>query len=71
MSEVSPFECPQCAAVYRVVRVEAEPADDRAITCPVCDAPLRGRDGRFILKYFLVGQARHARPRAAPAPLRA
>jgi len=49
------FNCRNCDAVYRVVRVEAGPETmDREITCRSCDGPLQGREGRFVLKYFLV-----------------
>ncbi len=50
------FECPNCAAKYKLVRVEAprEPTTDRAITCLSCGGPLNGREGPFVLKYFLV-----------------
>jgi hypothetical protein len=60
MFETAPFQCPQCDAVYQVVRVEAEAACDRDINCPVCHAPLRSRDGNFILKYFLMGQPKRS-----------
>ena len=53
-----PFKCPNCGALYQIVRVEAAPANDREITCPVCGAPLTGRDGQFILKYFLLASFR-------------
>jgi predicted Zn finger-like uncharacterized protein len=53
-----PFECPNCAAQYKVVRVEADiTTTDREITCTDCGAPLDGRDDRFVLKYFCVGRA--------------
>jgi DNA-directed RNA polymerase subunit RPC12/RpoP len=50
------FECPDCAAQYELVRVEAppEPSADREITCLSCGGPLRGHQGPFVLKYFLV-----------------
>jgi len=56
MSNSSSFECPNCAAKYEVVRVEAPPGPtiDREITCVSCGAPLNGREGQLILKYFLV-----------------
>jgi predicted Zn finger-like uncharacterized protein len=47
------FKCPNCTAEYRVVRVEADPAKDREITCRKCGGTLLGREGKFILKYFL------------------
>jgi DNA-directed RNA polymerase subunit RPC12/RpoP len=50
------FACPTCGAKYKIVPVEApaEAAADRDIACYDCGGPLRGRDGAFILKYFLV-----------------
>jgi predicted RNA-binding Zn-ribbon protein involved in translation (DUF1610 family) len=52
------FECPNCAAKYEVVRVEAGQGatTDREITCVSCGGPLHGREGPFLLKYFLVDQ---------------
>ena len=52
------FDCPNCGAEYKVVRAEADPPPDRQIVCRRCGAPLQGRDGKFILKYFLVGRPR-------------
>jgi hypothetical protein len=49
------FTCPNCNALYQLVKVEAGPeTDNREIACPVCGAPLAGRDGKFVLKYFLL-----------------
>ncbi len=59
----SPFKCPNCGALYKIVRVEVAPANDREITCRACGGPLRGREGGLILKYFLVarpGEPAHA-----------
>ncbi|HMK71636.1 MAG TPA: hypothetical protein VK442_11750 [Xanthobacteraceae bacterium] len=51
----TPFDCPNCGARYKVVRVEADAVStDRQVTCRVCGAPFHGREGGFILKYFLV-----------------
>jgi len=50
------FECPNCAAKYEVVRVEAPrgpTAADREISCLACGGFLHGREGPFFLKYFL------------------
>jgi uncharacterized Zn finger protein (UPF0148 family) len=48
-------ECSNCGALYQVVKGEAGPeTDDRQITCRACGAPLVGRDGQFVLKYFLL-----------------
>jgi len=49
-----PFKCPNCDALYKVVRVEAGPAKTREITCRKCGGPLRGREGQHVLKYFLL-----------------
>src|SRR5215472_11363001 len=50
------FESPNCAGKYEVVRVEAPPGPttDREITCLSCGGPLNGRQGPFLLKYFLI-----------------
>ena len=50
------FRCPTCEAKYEVVRVEAPPGPttDRELTCLSCGGPLDGRQGPFLLKYFLV-----------------
>jgi hypothetical protein len=48
------FKCPNCEALYQVVPIEAGLANDREITCRTCRGPLRGRDGQFALKYFLL-----------------
>ena len=49
------FNCPACGARYKVVQVETETAGaDSRLACRHCGAPLSGREGRFILKYFMV-----------------
>jgi hypothetical protein len=52
------FTCLNCKALYQLVKVEAglETAD-RALACLVCGAPLPGREGEFVLKYFLLRRA--------------
>jgi hypothetical protein len=41
------------------VRVEAESVSaNQQLVCRKCGGPLHGRDGRFILKYFLVDRPR-------------
>jgi predicted Zn finger-like uncharacterized protein len=59
--------CPHCGAAYKVVQIEA-PSDPVEITCRSCGGPLQGREGRFLLKYFLVDKRRKAAPPAAGAP---
>jgi DNA-directed RNA polymerase subunit RPC12/RpoP len=49
------FECPNCGAGYKVVRMESDKIDvEGQIVCRRCGGPLLGREGRYILKYFLV-----------------
>jgi hypothetical protein len=49
------FTCPNCNALYQVIKVEAGPKTaDQEIACGVCGGPLVGRDGKFVLKYFLL-----------------
>jgi hypothetical protein len=49
------YFCPNCNALYQLVKVEAGPeTTDREITCRVCGAPLPAREGKFVLKYFLL-----------------
>jgi transcription elongation factor Elf1 len=58
VSHVKTFTCPNCNALYQVVKVEAGPeTNDRAITCRVCGGPLAGREGKSVLKYFLLRKA--------------
>jgi hypothetical protein len=49
------FHCPDCNALYQVVKTEAGPETvDQEITCRGCGAPWAGREGKFVLKYFLL-----------------
>jgi hypothetical protein len=59
--------CPNCNALYQVVKVEATPeTNNREIACGVCGAPLAGREGEFVLKYFFMrkGIPSRRRPRS-------
>jgi len=48
------FSCPGCGAAYTVVRMHAAPVtQEEEIACVICGETLVGRDGRFVLKYFL------------------
>jgi hypothetical protein len=61
----NPFTCPNCDALYQVVKVEAGPeTDNREITCRACGGPLMARKGPFVLKYFLLGKGIRSRRRA-------
>ena len=54
----NPFTRPNCDAYYQVVKVEAGPeTDNREIVCRACGGPLAGREGKFVLKYFLLREA--------------
>jgi predicted Zn finger-like uncharacterized protein len=52
------FTCPNCQALYHVVQGEAGPETRfHDVTCRVCGAAFPGREGSFILKYFLLRKA--------------
>jgi ssDNA-binding Zn-finger/Zn-ribbon topoisomerase 1 len=57
--EATPFKCLTCRAEYEVVRVVRVEAKTRLpegrLTCTKCGGPLQAREGRYILKYFLIG----------------
>jgi predicted Zn finger-like uncharacterized protein len=45
------FTCPNCRALYDVVRGEAGPETvDQEVTCRVCGTPFSGREGDFLLR---------------------
>jgi hypothetical protein len=49
-----PFTCPDCQALYHLVKVEAGPETvEHPLACRACGASLPSREGRFVLKYFL------------------
>ena len=55
---VHSFTCPNCQALYHVVKVEAGPETVfQDVTCGVRGEPLVGREGEFVLKYFLLRKA--------------
>jgi hypothetical protein len=46
---------PKLRAHYKVVRMESDAIDvEGQIVCRRCGAPLQGREGKYVLKYFLV-----------------
>ena len=52
------FTCPHCNALYQLVKGEAGPETvDRALPCRACGGLLPGREGDFVLKYFLLRKA--------------
>jgi hypothetical protein len=59
------FNCPSCNALYHLIKAEAGPETiDSEIACRVCGAQLPGRDGYFVLKYFLLREPARPDPRA-------
>jgi len=47
------FTCPHCDALYQIVQCEAGPESvNREVACRSCGAPMPGRDGPFVIKYF-------------------
>jgi hypothetical protein len=51
------FNCPNCNALYHIVKIEPGPETrDGEITCRACGAPLPGREGRHVVKYFMLRQ---------------
>ena len=61
------LNCPHCGAAYRVVQIEAQ-SDPVEIACKSCGGLLDGRNGRFLLKYFLVDKRGRAKAPAEVAP---
>ena len=52
-SEVS-FSCPNCGAVYQIVKIEAGPETaNREVMCQACDA-FFGREAKVVVKYFML-----------------
>jgi predicted Zn finger-like uncharacterized protein len=56
------FTCPHCQTLYQVVKAEVGPETvDRAVSCRSCGEALPGREGNFVLKYFLLRHAGRVR----------
>ena len=52
------FTCLNCDALYQVVKTGPEQETvDRWVTCRSCGGPLPARDGKYVLKYFLLRKA--------------
>jgi uncharacterized protein YbaR (Trm112 family) len=63
------FFCPNCKALYQVVKTEAGPkTTDHDITCQECKAPFPGREGKFVLKYFMLRKGARDRKWDHPGP---
>jgi hypothetical protein len=69
--ELSSFHCPNCDALYQVVKVDAGPETvAREITCRCCETPLIGREGNLVVKYFLQRKAERVQKGATRQPIR-
>ena len=56
--KLSSFNCPNCSALYQVVRIEAGPETVTGdIACRSCGTSLPAREGKLVLKYFLLRNA--------------
>ena len=54
-----PFNCPTCKGRYNLVRAEADrQSSSGTIECYYCGGPLHGREGQFVLKYFVADKPR-------------
>ena len=51
----APFKCPNCRALYQVIRIEAAPANDGAITCHSCGGPFLPGKGNSPSNTFFCG----------------
>src|SRR5215510_16421104 len=64
MAREEEFECPQCQARYKIVRVKAGPQTvNWPVQCKVCTRPFVSKDGDDILKYFLIDRPKTGGPR--------
>jgi predicted Zn finger-like uncharacterized protein len=53
------IDCPNCGAHYHVVKAQAGPeTKGREVICRACGGPLSGREGKYVLKYFLLAKPR-------------
>jgi hypothetical protein len=65
------YFCAVCDAMYQVSKTEGEDeATDPEITCLVCGAPFPAREGKFVLKYFMLRKAARLRRGRLSAALR-
>jgi predicted Zn finger-like uncharacterized protein len=56
------FKCPDCDALYQIVKAELGPETiEGEVACRICGGELPAREGKFILKYFLLRQANRRR----------
>jgi uncharacterized CHY-type Zn-finger protein len=63
----SNFECPECGAKYKQVRIRKPPeVHDRAVVCGHCTKPLAPREGEFLLLYRIVGRLKNPKEFRSP-----
>jgi hypothetical protein len=56
--------------LYQLIKADAGPETiDRSVPCRSCDQPLAGREGKFVLKYFLLRNAGRVRRRSSALPV--
>jgi hypothetical protein len=48
------YFCPNRNALYQVVREAGPETINKETTCRSCGAPMSGREGKFVIKYFLL-----------------
>ena len=53
-SKFSFYKCPNCEALYQLIKSQVSPRDDPQIACGACSTSLPAREGEFALKYFLL-----------------
>ncbi len=59
---ISFFTCPNCQALYQLVKAEGGPeSGNDDVSCRSWGAPMPGRDGEFVLKYFTCESRARAR----------
>src|SRR5262249_26168771 len=64
----TPFNCPNCRAEYRLVRLEARPDTiDRELYCIACAGRLNGCEGGLVLKYLFVDRGSKKRRALQPS----
>jgi hypothetical protein len=56
-SKFSFYKCPNCAALYQLIKSQVGPRDNPQTSCGACSGELPARDGEFALKYFMLREA--------------
>src|SRR5262249_26345431 len=61
LCSIAQFDCSNCGAKYKVVRIEVPPQSEREVTCLSCGAPFHTREGKFALKYVRIDHPKGGR----------